>query len=287
MAREYKLKPLVNSRITPQQQEAFDRLNRDPFLSFKDYGDSIGAERRTVYARYHRACYKLGVEPIKRKRNPLVEDAMVEPDGSISHPALAEGPAHKKRKPRKNANEVRRSAVMPAVGEDQNKLVDAIYALSNPQLESVAHAARELGLKQGPLRNLLKKLERMGSPVTRVVEDVRLDYLGKLYGDRAKEVAESISPADIAAAGLKDKAVTIGILTQNKMLVEGKPTQIMEIDDRRHINELMQEFVRVAKYRGVDFTIEDGKANVEIQQPRIDRSRGRTKEEIEEAELAP
>ena len=53
----------------------------------------------------------------------------------------------------------------------------------------------------------------------------------------------------------------------------------------------MQEFLTQAKYRGVDLAVDDGKALIEVQGLRVDKSvyhnEGLTKEEVDDAELAP
>lgn len=62
---------------------------------------------------------------------------------------------------------------------------------------------------------------------------------------------DSIDDEVILAASLRDRATAVGILIDKRQILQGKPTQIMSVEERRTMQIVVPELIREAKRRGM------------------------------------
>jgi predicted transcriptional regulator len=139
---------------------------------------------------------------------------------------------------------------------DSEKAAEAIERLTDPLSVSVAEIAREVGLNEKTTLMLAKRLEGRYLPLKKQIEDVRTADLLNLVSTRAREILDSIDEGDIAKATLKDKAIAAGIFIDKRQLLSGEPTQILSVEDRRKLDELLPMIVREAKRRGMTIDVD-------------------------------
>ena len=112
--------------------------------------------------------------------------------------------------------------------------------------------AKFLGIPDGILKQLNKRIAaRKGTLVRessrKLSEKDTIDQL-----ERKLHLAlEYLDDFSFSASSAKDLAGVIDVLINNIQLLKGKPTQIMTIDDRRKLNELIPALIIEAQRRGV------------------------------------
>ena len=122
-----------------------------------------------------------------------------------------------------------------------------------------AAVAREFGI--GKMR--VSKIMKASQPLAQTLRMVSTQGFIDKSGDIMDRILDSMSDDDIAKATLNQRAVTYGILAQNRLLMEGKATVIFGNDRREQVNDLTAQLMAEAKRRGVtiDATateVEDG-----------------------------
>jgi hypothetical protein len=124
--------------------------------------------------------------------------------------------------------------------------------------------------KTGQLSLLLTAMECAGihrsiidSVLFRARSVAGLGVDSKVLNDRqmADSVRSAISmtmpyfdPVILAQTGAKDLAILTGILIEKLQLLEGKPTQIMSTQERKHVNDLIPVLIQEAMRRGMDIS---------------------------------
>ena len=94
-------------------------------------------------------------------------------------------------------------------------------------------------------------------------------HIGEL--DRMiQRVLGALTDEKLDKAHARDLAVVYGIFVDKKQLLEGKPTQILSIEERRALPELMELMLREAKRRQItartDTAPLNGTVHVDVQQ---------------------
>ena len=111
-------------------------------------------------------------------------------------------------------------------------------------------------MPESTTRALVERLRARYGPLVVEAKEVEAEVLRDLFGTNALRVLEAVSDEDIEKAGLRDKAVVSGIYVDKHQLLSGLPTQRYTVEDHRHIDELLQEAIRVARMRGLDDAID-------------------------------
>lgn len=158
---------------------------------------------------------------------------------------------------------------------DGSKMAALIDAASVP-FATLAQIAYRSGLPEDVVRALVPELKARGMLAD--LKKVKHSELVELIEDRAFRALASMSDEDFLKAGIKDKAITTGILLEKRQLLRGEPTAILSIEDRMALNKLIPRLVREAERRGLSvdakFTEdESGKAvSVDIGPPPTERA---------------
>ncbi len=75
------------------------------------------------------------------------------------------------------------------------------------------------------------------------LKDVRTDQLTKLLDHNSLNILEAIAtmtPDSLQGEGIKDLSVAMSLHLEKRALLRKEPTQRIQIEDRRHLNELLQ-----------------------------------------------
>lgn len=121
---------------------------------------------------------------------------------------------------------------------------------TNPD-EVVAKLAKSAGFPHHVTQNFIKRLRVQGGAFKETVQKLgRRELVEKLDEKVALGLAYM---DDFALSGMdgKDLAIMIGILIEKKQLLEGRPTQILSFEERKHLGELLPAYVREAQRRGI------------------------------------
>ena len=145
---------------------------------------------------------------------------------------------------------------------DPKKYAKAITKLSNDQKKSIVSAAREVGVSPQVASRIVKELEGELQPLTRAIEEVRLEELTKGFGTLARDAISAITHEKLEKANAQQLAVVAGVSIDKWQLLRGQPTQRTEIHDRRKMDELIGLVIEEAKRRNVEIDITpDGSIN--------------------------
>ena len=137
---------------------------------------------------------------------------------------------------------------------DPKTYAKALTKLAAPQ-RNIAAVAREMGLSCEAATKIARELEQELQPLQRVIEDVRVEDLTKRFGTLTRDALNAITQAKLDGASARDLGVLAGIGSQNFQLLRGQPTQRMEINDRRKLNELVKMMLEEAKRRGIEIDV--------------------------------
>lgn len=109
----------------------------------------------------------------------------------------------------------------------------------------------ESGLGRAAVEALSKLLKEQYRPVKEQIQEVKLKEFATLMRRKAWMVAASIDESTIEEAGLKDRAIALGILTDKSLLIEGKPTVITDHTRPKKIEELLKVVGEAMERRGI------------------------------------
>ena len=135
---------------------------------------------------------------------------------------------------------------------------NAVAELTSPDKINVAEIARQANINiTGAAVAALQTRVDSGdlAPIGDAIREVKTERLSKLYGHNAERILNSITDADIDDAKLRDKAIAAAVLTDKKLLLDGKPTQRVAIEDTREIGELVKRLHEVMSYRGIEIEV--------------------------------
>jgi hypothetical protein len=131
-----------------------------------------------------------------------------------------------------------------------DKAADLMIAATDPwhTLESAAQAC---GLDTNVAQAVVQRLRHRYTPVNAKLREVQTKHLIALIEDRALMALEYMDEAAFAQANLRDLTIAMGVLLEKRQLLSGEPTQILSVEERRDLNEVLPLVMREAKRRGV------------------------------------
>jgi len=219
-------------RLTPRQQEVYDALQSDNRLSYTKLAHKLGVHKTTVRHAYIAACKKMGHEPINRILGTSGNERKMAPGAA-----------------RIIDTRLSRMAISKRSHEDQAR---AMFSAMDPMMRTIKEAAEEAGVSAPVMSKLMDIMHGELGTVNKELSEVRLDKLKGTFGRKLEKVVESISDDDIENASLKDKAIAAGILTEKWLLLRGQPTQILQVEERRRLDEIVPVLEAEARRRLID-----------------------------------
>ena len=121
---------------------------------------------------------------------------------------------------------------------------------TNPD-DVVAKLAKNAGFPYHVTQKFIKRLRVQGGDFKETVQKLgRRELVEKIQ----EKIALGLNYMDdFAMSGMdgKDLAIMLGILIEKQQLLEGRPTQILSFEERKHLSELLPAYVREAARRGI------------------------------------
>lgn len=140
-------------------------------------------------------------------------------------------------------------------------LPELLEAGSDPNKALVA-AAKSCGLDEKVTRRMLARMQAEFQPVLGEMRKVKTTEMLKALEDRAYRALMYMDDYALAKSSAKDLAVIAGIMLEKRALLRGEPTQILSIDDRSNMNELLPALLQEASKRGMFVDVIDGMVDV-------------------------
>lgn len=133
---------------------------------------------------------------------------------------------------------------------DPENTAAALEALSDP-FAKLKDAAEACGFPQVTIQALVRRMETKYKPVGDEITALKTPALLSLIEEKIGMCLEHMDDYTFANAELRDLAVTFGILAEKRQLLRGEPTQILSVNERTHMNDLLPMIVKEATRRGM------------------------------------
>ncbi len=112
-------------------------------------------------------------------------------------------------------------------------------------------AVKDSGLPQKTVSAIIRRMETRHLTTTHEVRERKAEELLPLIQEKLFDSLEYMDEVAFSEASLKDLGIFHGVMTDKLLLHQGKPTQIMTIDDRREMKELLPDLLREVRSRGL------------------------------------
>ena len=134
---------------------------------------------------------------------------------------------------------------------------EVLDAATDP-FATIKAAAKQCGFPESTLKQLMKRMEVRYAPLDAAIREVKDKQMVKLLEDRAHRCLTDMDDFAMAGAGVRDLAVSSGIMIDKAQLLRGEPTQITKITDMREIDEKLKAVHAEMERRGmlIDVTLE-------------------------------
>ena len=133
---------------------------------------------------------------------------------------------------------------------------EVIAAAGNPLNQTVAKIAREAGVSEFVAKGIIDAANRTMPAAVDVVKKVTTARLQDLLDHNSQRILEAVStiPMDnLRTEGVKDLSVAMSLHLEKRALLRKEPTVRIEIDDRRHMKELLAAAINEMKRRDMTF----------------------------------
>jgi len=130
----------------------------------------------------------------------------------------------------------------------------AIDTVTDP-FTTLGDAAEACGLSRDVIRSLTRRLQTKYQPVGENIKRLKTPQLLKIIEEKIHMALEHMDEYTFANAELRDLAVTFGILAEKRQLLMGEPTQILSVQERSHMNNLIQPLIDEARRRGMTIDV--------------------------------
>lgn len=142
-----------------------------------------------------------------------------------------------------------------------HELADLLEAGAEPHKALIA-AAKQVGLDEKVTKRMLDRVKAEFQPVLSEMRAVKTTEILKMLEDRAFRALEYMDDYALAKSSAKDLAVIAGIMLEKRALLRGEPTQILSVEDRQSMKELLPALLQEAQKRGMFVDVINGMVDV-------------------------
>ncbi|MGE0289513.1 MAG: hypothetical protein AB7I42_25990 [Bradyrhizobium sp.] len=134
--------------------------------------------------------------------------------------------------------------------EDEQKGQVLAELMMDPMAD-VAELAAKSGMSEAMIRGLRMKAQTQFQAPAAALRRATNSRILELIEDRELAVIESMTDVKIKNAGLREQVYALDRLHNIRQLLRGEPTQIVSVDDRKTLNDLVPALVKAAQRRGI------------------------------------
>jgi len=128
--------------------------------------------------------------------------------------------------------------------------VAALHAISAP-VEQVLEAHRAAGISRDITMGVIQRLAAQQAGFKHSLKALSVKFLIGTIEEKIALVLHYLDEFAISSAKPRDLAIILGILIDKRQLLLGEPTQILSMQDRKHVNELIPVLLQEAEARGM------------------------------------
>lgn len=143
----------------------------------------------------------------------------------------------------------------------------ALDMLTDGDFEKLNLLTEELNIPRSMMIAFKQRLKMKYKGLEVVIGQIKTPiFQGKIDGI-INAGLDSIDEIDFMKASLRDKASTICMFIEKRQLLAGEPTQILSINERKEVNDLIPLLMDEARRRGVMIDIDPATGKVLATQP--------------------
>mgnify|MGYP001594163097 CR=1 FL=1 len=145
---------------------------------------------------------------------------------------------------------------------DPMDAAQAIDRLTDP-FAKLSAVAQECGLKPELVSAITRRMKTRYLGVTEQMRAIKTHDMIQKIDERIGHALTYIDDYVMADANFRDLAMGVAQLVEKRQLLKGEPTQIVSVDERKTLNQLLPLLIQEAARRGVTIpamTVIEGKA---------------------------
>lgn len=153
------------------------------------------------------------------------------------------------------APEKAREPVKRPGNSTENTNPDAVATVfdgaTEPWVDTFTAIAEDAGLNPKVTSAIVKRLSRDHPGLLTYVRDLKTKHFVSAIEHRLAEALDALTPEKMHEASARDLAVVVSILVEKRQLLRGEPTQILSIEERQHMAEILPLLLKEAERRGM------------------------------------
>jgi hypothetical protein len=138
-----------------------------------------------------------------------------------------------------------------ALEEEQERQGMVLAELMMDPSAEVAELAAKAGMPEATVRALRTALQTTYNAPAQALRRANNATLLELVDDRVVTFLQHMTDEKIRKASLRDQVYAMDRMFNIRQLLRGEPTQIVSVDDRKALNDLVPLLVKSAQRRGV------------------------------------
>ena len=140
-----------------------------------------------------------------------------------------------------NATEITNPSAVAAVFDEATE----------PWVGTFKSIAEEAGLTPKLTSAIVKRLSRDHPGLLSYVRDLKTKHFVNAIENRLASALDALTPEKMNEASARDLAVVVSILVEKRQLLRGEPTQILSMEERRHMADILPMLLKEAERRGM------------------------------------
>jgi len=137
---------------------------------------------------------------------------------------------------------------------------EVLVAHSDPLNTTIASIARDAGVSKHVANGIIEAAKRLMPAQVETLRKVHTARLQDLLDHNSDRILEAIStlPMDsLQAEGVKDLSIAMSVHLEKRALLRKEPTQRIQVEDRRHMNELLEAVQDEILRRGLEVEVNE------------------------------
>ncbi len=151
---------------------------------------------------------------------------------------------------KKKREPVKRTANMKEV-TDPAAVAVVFDAATEPWVNTLTSIAEEAGLNTSTTRAIVKRLRRDHPTMLAHVRGIKTKDILAAIEEKLALGLDALTKEKMDEASARDLAVVISILVEKRQLLRGEPTQILSMEERKHMSDILPMLLKEAERRGM------------------------------------
>ena len=123
--------------------------------------------------------------------------------------------------------------------------------VQNPELH-IDQLAEQNNMSKHMVQAFKRRMKEYHPLVLEEAKKLDTSQLIEAFNKKIAMGLEYVDPVAFSGASLRDITVSLGIMIDKMRLLQGEPTQILSIDDRRSLHDVLPDLMVELKRRGMD-----------------------------------